>query len=501
MNFELITALNSMCERDNRWSRRAWFASLASSLACGHLLANRLVPSAFGTGPEEKQVKSTMFRVRSVLDLQGEVRLKNQEHSIERKNGKQLIARTAPVRSTSTLDYDEQYVLGDVQGDSCLQYFHEAKTEVNVDGHVTKTELRESCREIVKHSAASGMVSVAPSQPMFAAERDMVEGSLTTMYLDALLTEDQVAIGDKWNVNTEAAAKLLNIDAIHEGKLTVCLVDLDKDNAQLAIEGRIIGSVRNVATEMVIEGKGTLDRRGGYVSWLALQTEETREIGEAEPGFKVTATLRVLRAPIEVMSHGRTVNEALQDIPSWESAGILQFQSDHGFYRFLADRRWTTYRDNGEEATLRFIVGNRRVAQCNIANLVDFEAGRQLSMEGFQSDLRQVTSRAGHEILEASERLSSSKHRMLRVVVSGSVDGVPVRWIYYHVSNDTGRRLSMTFVFDETSLETFAEQDQQLAGTIELLSWPSKLNPDELKEGASKVDAESAQSSGKSTTR
>jgi hypothetical protein len=336
---------------------------------------------------------------------------------------------------------------------------------------------------------------------MFAAERDMVEGSLTTMYLDALLTEDQVAIGDKWNVNTEAAAKLLNIDAIHEGKLTVCLVDLDKDNAQLAIEGRIIGSVRNVATEMVIEGKGTLDRRGGYVSWLALQTEETREIGEAEPGFKVTATLRVLRAPIEVMSHGRTVNEALQDIPSWESAGILQFQSDHGFYRFLADRRWTTYRDNGEEATLRFIVGNRRVAQCNIANLVDFEAGRQLSMEGFQSDLRQVTSRAGHEILEASERLSSSKHRMLRVVVSGSVDGVPVRWIYYHVSNDTGRRLSMTFVFDETSLETFAEQDQQLAGTIELLSWPSKLNPDELKEGASKVDAESAQSSGKSTTR
>jgi hypothetical protein len=501
MNFEQVTALNPTRQRNYRWSRRAWFASLVGSLACGHLLSNRSVPSAFGTEPEKKSAKSTMFRVRSLLELQGDVRLKNQVASMERKNGKQLIARTAPVRSTSTLDYDEQYVLGDAQGDSCLQYFHEAKTEVNVDGHVTKTQLRESCREIVKHSAAAGMITVAPSQPMFAAERDLVEGSLATMYLDAFLTEEQVSIGDKWNVDSQAAAKLLNLDAIHDGKITVCLVDLDKEKAHLAIEGKVSGSVRNVATEMVIDGKGTLDRRGGYVSWLALQTEETREIGEAEPGFKITATLRVLRAQIDAMTQGRTLNEALQDIPNWESAGILQFQSDQGFYRFLADRRWTTYRDNGEEATLRFIVGNRRVAQCNIANLFDFEPGKQLSMEGFQSDLREVTSRAGHEILEASERLSSTKHRLLRVVVSGNVDGVPVRWIYYHVSNDAGRRLSMTFVFDETSLETFAEQDQQLAGTIELLTWPSKLNPEELKEGTSKVDAESAKAAGKSTTR
>lgn len=502
MNFEQVTALNPNCDRDHRWSRRAWFASLVGSVACGHLLANpSMTRSVRGSEPERKQSRTMTFRVRSVLDLQGEVRLKNQGAAVERKNGKQLIARTAPVRSTATLDYDEQYLQGDMRGDSCLQYFHEATTEVNVDSHITKTELRESCREIVKHSVASGMVSVAPSQPLFSAERDLVEGSLATMYLDALFTDEQVSIGDKWNVDSEAAAKLLNLEAIHDGKITVCLIDLDKEKAQLSIEGKLSGSVRNVATEMVIEGKGTLDRRGGYLSWLALQTEETREIGEAEPGFKITATIRVLRAPIEIMTHGRTLEEALQDIPNWESAGMLQFQSDQGFYRFLADRRWTTYRDNGEEATLRFIVGNRRVAQCNIANLVDFEPGRQLSMEGFQADLRQATSRSGHEIIEVSERLSNTKHRLLRVVVGGSVDGVPVRWIYYHVSNDTGRRLSMTFVFDETSLETFAEQDQQLTGTIELLTWPRKLNPEELKDVSSKVDAESAEAVGKSSKR
>jgi hypothetical protein len=485
----------------SRASRRTWLATVIGSFALGGLGFHPWVGQvAAGTKPKKSAGKLPSFRVRSVLELQGEVRLKNQGVALERKNGKQLVARTAPVQSTATLDYDEQYQLESDRNDTCVQYFHEAKSEIRVDSHVTKTELRETCREIVKHSAPAGMVSAAPSHPLFAAERDLVDGSITTMYLDSLLTETDVSIGDKWNVDAVQAARLLNLDAIHDGKLTVCLVDVDEEKAQLAVEGNVTGSIRNVATEMVIEGKAVLDRKGGYVSWLAMQIEETREIGEAEPGFRVTATLRVLRAPVEEMSHGRTLGDAVQDVPSWEAASILQFQSDHGFYRFLADRRWTTYRDNGEEATLRFIVGNRRVAQCNIANLIDFEPGRQLSMAGFESDVRRLISKGGHEVLDTSERLSGTDHRLLRITVGGSIEGVPIRWIYYHISNDTGRRLTMTFTLDESSLETFAEQDQQLAGTLELLAWPSKLDPKTLEQEAASA-TESATKPSPTTNR
>jgi hypothetical protein len=441
------------------------------------------------------------FRIRSVLELKGEVRLKNQGAVPERRNGKQLVARTAPVQSTTTLDYDEQYQREHGLDDRCLQYFHEAKTDIQVDSHVTKTELRETCREIVKQASPAGIISASPAQPLFAAERDLVEGSLTTMYLDELLTDEQVTIGDKWNVDPSVVAKLLNLDGVHDGKLTVCLIESDKEQAQLAIEGRLNGSVRQVATELVIEGKAILDRRAGFISWLAIQTKETREIGEAEPGFQVTASLRVLRAPAESMTHGRTLQEALEDIPNWETAGVLQFQSDRGFYRFLGDRRWMTYRDNGEEATLRFIVGNRRVAQCTVNNLIDFEPGRQLSLEGFQTDVRQMIRKDGHTILEASERLSNTDHRLLRVVVGGNTEGVPIRWVYYHVSNDTGRRLTLTFTLDEASLETFDGQDQQIASSLELLAWPTKLNPDELRKEQSVETTESAQSTSGTTTR
>jgi hypothetical protein len=494
MSFEPINAPNPSRWLPTRWNRRTWLASLVTSMtAIPHL--------AWGEEPPKTQEEAPTFRIRSVLEFQGEVRLKNQGASLERRNGKQVVARTVPVRSSTTLDYDEQYRCDGDAGDTCLQYYHEAATEIQVDSNTTKTQLRESCREIVKHAAPSGIVSASPAQPLFAAERDLVEGSLTTMYLDDLLTDAPVSIGDKWNVDSAAIAKLLNLDAVHDGELTVCLVDNDKEQAHLVLEGRLTGSVRNVATEMVVEGKAILDRRGGYISWLAMQTQETREIGEAEPGFRIIATLRVLRAPVESMSHGRALDEALRDIPSWESAEMLQFQSDRGFYRFLADRRWTTYRDNGEEATLRFIVGNRRVAQCNFANLIDYEPGRQLSLEGFQSDVQRLIAAGGHEILEASERLSTTKHRLLRIVVAGITEGVPIRWIYYHVSNDTGRRLSMTFTLDEASLETFAEQDQVLAGTVELLSWPKKLDPAELKDEKAGAQTESARTPPKSSKR
>ncbi|MFN9987828.1 MAG: hypothetical protein ACK52S_19935 [Pirellula sp.] len=485
-----------------RASRRQWLKSLIACGACGTLgvfgrptgaATMELYPFEDGTAGSSLET----YRIRSVLELTGEVRLKAQGAVANRKNGKQIVARTAKVTSTSTLDYDEQYRLGVGDTESAgAQYYHEATSEITVDQHTTKTVLREPCREIVKLGTASGLVTAAPANPLFAAERDLIEGSLTTMYLDQLLTDQEVAIADKWTVDDAMACRLLNLDAIHQGKLTVCLVDMDKEKAQLELKAELTASVRDVATELVIDGKAVMDRQSGYISWLAMQIDETREIGEAEPGFKIQAQLRVLRAPIESMTSNRGLTEVLRDVPSVEAASLLQFQSDLGFYRFLADRRWSTYRDNGEEATLRFIVKNRLVAQCNVNNLVDMEAGSQLSLEGYQADIQRLMVNTGGEILEASEKLTSTMHRMLRIVAAGSVEGVPIRWVHYHLSNDQGRRLAMAFTFDEESLDVFSDQDMQIVNSLELMAWPSKLDPKALEESTVVAEPNKSASNG-----
>jgi hypothetical protein len=502
----VIPSIGFNASRGFHASRRQWLKSLIACGACGSLAVFGHPNGAAAMGPHPAEVGTggsslETYRIRSVLELTGEVRLKAQGAVATRKDGKQLVARTAKVNSTSTLDYDEQYRLGVGDTESAgAQYYHEATSEITVDQHTTKTVLREPCREIVKFGTASGLVTAAPANPLFTAERDLVEGSLTTMYLDQLLTDQEVAVSDKWTVDDAMACRLLNLDAIHQGKLTVCLVDMDKEKAQLEVKGELTASVRDVATELVIDGKAVLDRQAGYVSWLALQIDETREIGEAEPGFKIQAQLRVLRAPIESMTSNRGLAEVLRDVPSVEAASLLQFQSDLGFYRFLADRRWSTYRDNGEEATLRFIVKNRMIAQCNVNNLVDMEPGSQLSLDGYQADIRRLMASTGGEILEVSEKLTSTSHRMLRIVAAGSVAGVPIRWVHYHLSNDQGRRLAMAFTFDEDSLEGFGDQDMQIVNSLELMAWPSKLDPNALEESTVVAEPKKSASTGSTSS-
>ncbi len=466
--------------------RRAW---LASSLVAGMLsIASR---SAAAESPARTTELNT-FRVKSVVELSGEVHLKSLSVHAVNKSGKPIAARKVPIRSISTLDFDEQYQSGkSVEECVSYQYFHEAKTEITVDRTSTKTELREPCREIVRFGTANGFITASPDQPLFAAERDLVEGSINSIFLDQLLTDKEVEISDKWTVERSAACNLFNLDAIQDGKLEVCLVNVDEEKAQLEIEGELTASVRQVATNIKLKGKAVMDRKSGTISWFAANFNETREIGEAEPGFAVQAQLRILRAPIDEMTSSKTLAEVSKRISNLSSASLLQFQSDLGYYRFLADRRWSTYRDNGEEATLRFVVDNRLIAQCNITNLVDFEAGRQLTLEGYEADIKKLIMKQGGDVADASERLNGTGTRVLRISATGSVEGVDIRWVHYHLSNDHGRRLSMVFTLNEEYGEVFADQDQQIVGVFELLDWPSKLDPKALDEADQKKAAES----------
>jgi hypothetical protein len=434
------------------------------------------------------------FRVRTVLELSGEIRLKNQQTDGAGKNGKSMAAKTAPIKASSTVDYDEQFQSAKgIEGCRTYQNFHEANSQIQVDRHITKTTLREQCRDIIRFGTPDqGLITTCLDNPLFAAERDLIEGPISSMFLDQLLTDRDVQLADKWIVDRDVACRLLNVDAIQDGKLTMCLVDADESKAQLELEGNIIASVRQVPTEIHIEGKVQLDRSSGTVSWFAANIEETRDISESEPGFQVTAQVKILRSKLDGMTNARALGEVLSKMGNRDAASLLQFQSDTGFYRFLASRKWSTYRDNGEEATLRYVVNNRVVAQCNVTNMVDFEPGRQLSLEGFKADVARAIGNNLVEIVEGSERLTSNNLRLLRVVSQGNVQGVGIDWIHYHLSNDSGRRVVLAFTLNEANSELFAQEDAQIAGSFELVNWPTKLDSKALDAASNKPSTDQA---------
>ena len=454
--------------------RRFVMASIAASSSILWFEAKAAGPTSKTDNPINA---SGLFRVRAVLEVNGEIRLRSQSDDTINKNGKASPAKTAPIKATSTIDFDEQFETShNVIGCRSYQNYHEAISEIQIDRHLTKTTLREQCRDVLRFGTKEGIATACPDNPLFAAERDLIEGPINTMFLDQLLTDTEFNIADKWTVDNDVVCRLLNMDAIHEGKLILCLVDANEDKAQLEISGSFSAAVRQVPTTIKVEGKAQFDRNTRSISWFAANLEETREISQAEPGFHVIAQLKILRSKIESMTSGLTLNSIASRFNNADAASMLQFQSDLGFYRFIANRKWSTYRDNGEEATLRYVVNDRVVAQCNVTNMIDFEPGRHLSLEGFQADVKNALGNSLREVIESSERLTSNKLRMLKVVSQGLVQGVGIQWIHYHLSIDSGRRLVLTFTLNQANLEFFSEQDAQLVESFELINWPTKMD-------------------------
>ena len=185
--------------------RREW---LAASVAAAASLVWSSKPTMADSKKTSQGLSTGLFRVRAVLELNGEIRLKSQTVDATNKNGKSIAAKTAPIKASSTVDFEEQYETSD-KLTACKSYQHytETASETQIDRHITKTVLRDQCRDVLRVGPDQGILTTCPDNPIFAAERDLIEGPINTMFLDQLLTDAEVNIADKWTIDTNVACR------------------------------------------------------------------------------------------------------------------------------------------------------------------------------------------------------------------------------------------------------------------------------------------------------
>ena len=474
--FNITASTANNCTSNSHISRRRWL------VASGATLGLAITPAIAQTPAKPTERKGRMLvrptdvtqlktRNKMVLELEGKLLVNEPDKASKQKS------RNADVKAQSTVDF---YELAAIDSKNkvvaAARDYIQAEAEHWVAGNSSTTKLRESCMQTVVINHANQWQQFCQAEPMLVTEVEMLLAPLNTNVIELLLPETPAKVSQPWTISSDAARELFNLEAVHQCSLVASISKVEEGVASMDLAGEIQGTANSVATEIKVKGnfQAKLGSECAIVSWVGLAIQEKRAISQAEPGFDIVARVRLIR---DEQPHEWSLDRAkLLELSAanHESQLTIKLGSAMGRYAFLADRQWKTYIDTGEESIFRLIQNNSIVAQCNVTRLPKLDAGKQLTLAALQQEIRQSLKDNSPNIVEASERVTANKLKMMRVVVTGQSDEIPIQWIYAHLSDDSGRRISLVFTMGTNMAEQFAGADEQICSTFELIPEPTK---------------------------
>lgn len=458
---------------------RRQFGTLSAGLVAGIFAQGSLADAHPAPQPRKgllvrhENVTQLDTRSKIVMELEGELRLR----APTPKNEDDV--RTAEVKAKSTLDYFERIAFSSSQLAGAARSYVEAKSENWISGNASSLELRPDCADTKMFRTAGNWQQYCDSKPLDRREVELLHSPINSGALELMLPTDPAKPDSEWKIDTEAACTLFNLEAVHSSSLKARITKVEKGVATVLIQGELDATANSVPAQLSIDGNYQVKAGSqcAFITWVGIVIKETREISESEPGFTITARIRLLRkeSPSEIITSAEQLRKLAQtdDASRW----LVRLQSTAGRYSMLADRGWHTHIDSGEEAVLRLVDNNTIIAQCSIARMPKLAEGAQLTLEGWQADIKKALGENFDQFLESQERLTSGKLRLLRTVVAGMAEDVPIQWVYNHLSDDEGRRVAMIYTMGGNVTDKFGAADEQMTSSFEFLPEP-KANSD-----------------------
>jgi hypothetical protein len=457
--------------RNRHVSRRLFLAASLSTAACTTTLATR---EANAAAPEQAvdltRQLHPQVRVRIEIDVEGNVNVTDNPLASKKTE------RKFPIESKAVLDYEERPLRpehADPQSEvvAAERYYHEASSTSTLNKTASRRELRQPMRHVIVRREQLPETVYSPEQFFTHDELSLLKSPVSSVSVDRLLPDAAVVEGDRFEVDSETLCSVLNLSSVDSGRVEGTVTEVGDDSVRFKLEGEIQGSVEGVDTRLRLLGKLTFDRDAGICSWFALAVHETREIGKAEPGFDIAATIRMVRRPMKA-PNALPATPAKIDFrkPIPAERLYVELQSRHVRVGTMMDRRWWMVQDRVGAAVMRMIDHNQSIAQCNLRSLVPLPDGKQLTLEAFRQGVQESLGGQLRQLVKGDQRVTAQGLRVLRVVADGETKGVPIRWIMMHFSDDEGHRVQATFTMSADEVETFAANDSQLADSLRFLS-------------------------------
>ncbi|MEO1525859.1 MAG: hypothetical protein AAFX06_10505 [Planctomycetota bacterium] len=436
--------------------------------------------STFAAGDELASVRSKrhpLLRIRIEMDVKGNVNLASNPLDAESEK------KALPISSVATLDYEERPLaprdaaeMSEVVAGQ--RYYHEAKSSSVLNETKLEKSLREPLRHVVVHRETLPETLFSEENYFTQDELALLRSPVSSLAVDQLLPEESVAVGDRYEIKREALSSVLNLTSVDSGAVESEVTEVTAKSIRFALEGEFEASIDGVSTRMRLIGKLTFDRRYSTCTWLALALHETREIGKAEPGFDIAATIRMVRRPMEKpVALPAKVATVPFGTPVPDRRLFVELQCREIPVGAMMRRNWRKVQDVPGTAVIRRIDHETNVAQCNLRSLVRLPGKATLSLAEFEADVRRTLGDQLTQIMPGDERVTAQGLKMLRVVADGESGGVPLRWIMLHFSDDAGRRVQATFTMSADRAKQFGADDFQLADSLRFL--PPERTPGE----------------------
>lgn len=405
------------------------------------------------------------FRVRAELSLEGNLHLP-ENALVSRK-----LAFRIPIKSTASFDFIEQKVNLTHQDSQREIGFARHYSLANADTTINQTEHHTSLRPM-----KSGVFAVVDGNEeiifsnehrLTREELDLLRLPVTSAKIDEFLPENLRDLDElePYEVGPPSLKAAFQFSEVTRSQVRGLIKSRGEEITQLEINGNIAGSLGFTDTKIEMIGKINFDSKQRTCSWLALGIHETRDISLAEPGFDISATLKIQKTPSpEAPPISIPIPRSSGQIAPEKLLVEQSFQNLH--FAVNTDRSWYMITDAPGIAMMRMIDKTQVIAQCDFRTPPSLAAGKEHSIEDFQVEIIQKLGDQLESLDEIENLASNPSLKTLRIVAKGRAAGIPIRWVFLHFSDTLGRRLIATFTMESGLSERFALSDTQIASTV-----------------------------------
>ncbi len=375
-----------------------------------------------------------------------------------------------PLKVAAELAYLERVVGQSRQWHSVklLRSYQSATAKITLRQAELTNTLREGRRLIAVEPAGQQAVLFSPAGPLTREELELLQTPGSGLALEALLPPRILKLGGHWQIADDAAGKLLGLDVVNQQNITATLDSAKDGVAVVSLVGKVAGSVGGVSSDIDLKGKLNFNLQQRAVTWLTLAFQENRAIGHAQPGFEALTTLKLVSAPIRPAAE--LADQALAGLSLAAGSGqtLLELTNEAARFQLLHDRRWQVMLERQDATILRLVDRGDLIAQCNVSPRPPLGKGEQLTLEGFQDDVKRALGKNFEQVVAGAEEVTDGI-RVLRVVVAGKVGDLPIQWTYYHLSNDPGQRAALVFTIEAGLVEKYPQIDHELISGFRFL--------------------------------